>query len=55
MRDVERTKEQLINQLVELRQRVKELESLEGERKSAGRAIQEACEYAERDRRGYGA
>jgi len=55
MRDVERTKEQLINQLVELRQRVKELESLEGERKSAERAIQEACEYAERDRRGYGA
>ncbi len=47
MRDAERTKEQLINQLVELRQRVNELEPLEAQRKSAERAIQEACEYAE--------
>ena len=34
--------------------RVNDLEPLEAERKSAERAIQETCEYAERDRRGYG-
>ena len=55
MRDVERTKEQLINELVELHQRVNELEPLEAEGKSAEWTIQEACEYAETDRRGYGA
>ena len=55
MKDADRTKEHLISELGELRQRITELERLEVQGKSAERAIQEAYEYAERDRRGYGA
>ncbi|NIS62553.1 MAG: hypothetical protein GTO13_18170, partial [Proteobacteria bacterium] len=35
MKDVDKAKEQLIIELVELRQRIAELETLEGERKRA--------------------
>ena len=44
MKDEDKTKEQFINKLVELRRRIAELEALEGEHK---RAEQETREYAE--------
>ena len=44
MKDEDKTKEQFINELVELRQRIAELEALEAEHK---RAEQETREYAE--------
>ena len=44
MKDEDKTKGQFINELVELRQRIAELEALEAEHK---RAEQETREYAE--------
>jgi antirestriction protein len=44
VKDEDKTKEQFINELVELRQRIAELEALEAEHK---RAEQETREYAE--------
>jgi len=42
MKDQDKTKEQLINELVEMRQRVAELEASETERKRAEKALQES-------------
>ena len=42
MRDENKNKEQLINELNELRQRIGELEAPDSKRKRAGRSIQEA-------------
>ncbi len=47
MKDKGKTKEQLINELAELRQRVLELEKSEAERKRAEQEAQEARSYAE--------
>ncbi len=47
MRDEDKTKEQLINELVELRQRVAELEAAETERKRAEEALKEYSERLE--------
>lgn len=47
MKDKGKTKEQLINELAELRQRALELEKSEAERKRAEQEAQEAREYAE--------
>jgi hypothetical protein len=43
MRDERQTKEQLINELVELRQRIAELEASETERKRAEAALRESA------------
>ncbi len=47
MKDKGKTKEQLINELAELRQGVLELEKSEAERKRAEQEAQEARSYAE--------
>jgi len=47
MKDEDKTKDQLINELVELRRRIAELEKAEIERKRAEQALLEAREYAE--------
>ena len=47
MKDEEKTKEQLINELAEMRQQIAKLEKAETERKWAERAVQGAQEYAE--------
>jgi PAS domain S-box-containing protein len=47
MKGEHKTKEQFINELAEMRQRIAELEVSETERKQAERAVQEASEYAE--------
>jgi len=44
MKDEEKTKEQLINELVKLHQRITELEKLEAKRKQAGEALRESEE-----------
>ena len=41
MRDIDKTKEQLINELTEMRQRIIELKTPETERKQAEEALQE--------------
>jgi PAS domain S-box-containing protein len=47
MKDEDKTKDQLINELVELRRRIAELEKAEIERKRVEQALLEAREYAE--------
>jgi len=47
MKDERKTKKQLINELVEIRQRIAELEKLETDLKQAEQIMQEAREYAE--------
>lgn len=47
MKDESKTKEQLLNELAEMRQRIAELERAEAERHRAQRIVQEAREYAE--------
>jgi PAS domain-containing protein len=47
MKDEDKTKDQLTNELVEMRQRISELEKSETDLKKAERAVQETREYAE--------